>query len=485
MTVPQQQSADTTSVSLQAGGANDPSAPASGPRSLRGEPPPPVRLVALAPARRMLWAWGGVTAVALMAPLGTPFPQLWPIALAILGALAAADAWLGRHPRALPTATATGFGRFQIGHAGAYPVALSGIPPGGAQIGLALPAGFRAEPDLAEVPAGDEGRSTVVFQLTASQRGRFPAPELRTSAASPLGLWEVRFAQPLAGELRAYPSLRREGRTAAALFLPGRTLGTRVQRPVGQGREFDRLREYQPGDAFADIHWRATAKLHYPVTRLYQIERTQEIHVVVDASRLSARPVRHGDHGETALERTLAAVLLLLAAAERQGDRFGLSIFDDRIRHHVPSGRGQPHYAACREMIATVPAGSHTPDMAEVVRDLRTRLRRRALVLLLTDVTDPVLAEDLLRTVPTLARRHHVLLAQLRPLGVQPLFRAPGARNLDEVYARLAGHLRHREFDALATRLAAAGVRTHLLEDPSMATQLIEAYLDVKRRQLL
>lgn len=444
------------------------------------------KLAALAPTYRLLGGWTMVVLVALLAPLGEPFPALWKVALGLLVALAAMDAWRGRGRALVPSVRAVGLGRLAVGTPATYPVTVTAVPAGGAEVGLALPPGCTAEPAAARVEPDAEGRPVLVkFSLTANTRGRFAAPEARTSARSPWGFWHLRFRQSLAGELRVYPSLLRERKAAAALFLPGRSLGARVQRPVGQGREFDRLRDYQPGDAYADVHWKATAKRHLPVTRLYQIERTQEIHLVVDASRLSARAVRRDGSDETALERTLAAVLLLLAAAERQGDRFGLSIFDDRLRHHLPAGRGPAHYAACREVLATVPAGTNTPDLTEIVRDLRTRLRRRALVVLLTDVTDPILAEDLLRTVPTLARRHLVLVAQLRPPGVQPIFQAPAATDEDEVYGRLAGHLRQREFDAIAKRLTALGVRTHLLEDPTMAAQLIEAYLDVKRRQLL
>ena len=63
--------------------------------------------------------------------------------------------------------------------------------------------------------------------------------------------------------------------------------GVHAQRQVGQGREFEKLREYAPGDSYIDIHWKATAKRGRPVTKLYQVERTQEVYVIIDASRLA------------------------------------------------------------------------------------------------------------------------------------------------------------------------------------------------------
>ena len=58
---------------------------------------------------------------------------------------------------------------------------------------------------------------------------------------------------------------------------------------VGRGREFEKLREYIPGDSFDEIHWKATARRARPITKVFQVERTREVYVAVDLSRLSAR----------------------------------------------------------------------------------------------------------------------------------------------------------------------------------------------------
>ena len=98
---------------------------------------------------------------------------------------------------------------------------------------------------------------------------------------------------PAQSEIRVYPNLFTERRNLAALFLHRGAFGLHAQRQVGKGREFEKLREYMPGDSFDEIHWKATAKRGRPITKVFQIERTQEVYVVIDASRLSARPTRH------------------------------------------------------------------------------------------------------------------------------------------------------------------------------------------------
>ena len=98
-------------------------------------------------------------------------------------------------------------------------------------------------------------------------------------------------------------------------------------RQIGRGREFEKLREYVAGDGLDEIHWKAAARRGRPITKVFQVERTQEIYVIIDASRLSARTMGE----ETALEREVAGALLTGAAAERAGDLFGLAAFSDRV----------------------------------------------------------------------------------------------------------------------------------------------------------
>src|SRR5204863_1117351 len=93
-------------------------------------------------------------------------------------------------------------------------------------------------------------------------------------------------------EIRVYPNLLNERKNLAALFLHRGSFGMHAQRQIGKGRDFEKLREYIPGDSYDEVHWKATAKRGRPVTKIFQIERTQEVYVIIDASRLSARPTQ-------------------------------------------------------------------------------------------------------------------------------------------------------------------------------------------------
>lgn len=440
------------------------------------------------PATRLLWL---VFAAAIVATAAGPWRELealWLLAIGSVVLAALADVAVSLARARPPVASVPAVVRFTRDREGMIAVTFEN-PTGQARrvrFALGLPAAFTpaSEETGVDLPAG-AARARVEWRCTPRRRGSFAGVLACVEGASVLGLWQVRTRTELVCELRVHPNLFSERKQLAALFLAQGRPGARVQRMLGRGREFEKLRDYQPGDGFDEVHWKATAKRGRPVTKVFQAERTQEIYVVIDASRLSARPVTHDGVEQTALERTVTSALVLLIAAERQGDKFGLIAYDDRVRVCVRAGSGAAHYAACREAVLGLRPSEATPDMAEIVRHLRAQLRRRALLFFLSDLTDPVLAEDFAKHVRLLARQHLVLLGQLRAPEVAPLFSGTEAATDEDVYRRLAGHARWAESRLLAQKLKPLGVTAALLENETMAAQLVEHYMQVKRKQAL
>ena len=366
------------------------------------------------------------------------------------------------------------------------------------RLGLPLPSDLRAEREEAilQLPPGVEA-SSVSWTCHPLRRGQFRLSRAFLEIASGLGLWALRGSVPVQCEIRVYPNLSRERKGLAALFLNRGAFGIHAQRMVGKGRDFEKLREYIPGDSFDEIHWKATAKRGHPVTKIFQIERTQEIYIIIDASRLSARrPARDNETGPSStvtdapseaaiLERFITSALVLAQAAEKQGDLFGLLTFTDQVGTFLRAKNGQQHYAACRDALYTLEATNVAPDFDEIVSFIRTRLRRRALLMFLTSLDDPMLAESFTRNMALLAGQHLVLVNMILPPAVSPLFVRADVTQLDDLYRHLGGHLQWHRLQELQRVLQHRGVRFSLLENERMATELVSQYLGVKQRQLI
>jgi uncharacterized protein (DUF58 family) len=337
--------------------------------------------------------------------------------------------------------------------------------------------------------------SFMVWPFKALKQGLYLLQNCYLETSSRFGFWSLRRAEKLKSQIRVYPDLLRERKRLSGLFL-NRGIGIHTQRQVGKGREFEQLREYLPGDSYEDIHWKATARRGLPITKVYQIERTQQIYVIIDGSRLSARNSdpfgKHSAHepsGDnsytTIMERFTAAALVMGLAADRQGDVFGLLAFDDRVRKFVRAKSGKAHYDVCRDALYTLQARSVTPDFGELFSFVATKIRRRALLIILTNLDDPVLAESFTAHIDLISRQHLVLVNMLKPAGVDPIFSDPSVNTVDDIYTKLGGHLLWRHLREIEKSLQRQGIGFYLLENENLCSDLVTKYLAIKRRQIL
>jgi uncharacterized protein (DUF58 family) len=437
------------------------------------------------PASRLL-LWSALTGVPLLAVAGA-IPGARPVVTPLLFTLltiALADALLSRGRLQEIEVELPALVRLTETRRSTIPVGLrmpaSGRPP---RLRFALAPLAALQPELDEVwvdlPEGSEN-ARFPWSLLPLRRGSYRPESCFLECASRLGLWDVRRRAPVASELRVYPNLLGDRRQVAAVLLRRGGLGVHAHRHVGKGRELEQLRDYVPGDGFDDIHWRATAKRGEPITKVYQMERTQEVYAVVDCSRLAARL----HNGEPALEGYLRAALVLALATRRFGDLYGQVLFDDRVRGFLRARAGRDHFGSCRDALYAQRTRPVAPDFFELSSFLSVRLRRRALLVLLTDLDDPAHAEGFTEAARMLSRRHLVQVIMLRPPQAQPLF-STGVNSGDEIYIRLAGHLAWHRLQELTRLLQRLGVALSLVDHSALVAEVVSRYIAVKRRQRL
>ena len=430
------------------------------------------------PSARMIWV------VALVGFPAAVVAALWPegriaagLLLAALAAVIACDAWMKDRALHGIRVELPELVRMFKDRAAEIRVRVHNVSATRIRVGVLVPDGIAAEFEEIDVDLPG-ATSEFIWKWTAQRRGHYRIEAVYLEARSPWGMWQVRRKDAVSMEVRVYPNLRRNDDLKA---LRQGVSGVHAMRQVGRGREFEKLREYMPSDGFDEIHWKATARRGRPVTKVFQLERTQEIYVVIDRSRLSGRAAGE----ETALERSIAAALIVGAAAEKRGDLFGLAAFSDQVDAFVRARSGKAHYAACRDAIYQLHPKQVTPDFDEIATFLRLRLRRRAMVLFLTQLDDPVLAENYGRATKLLARRHLVLAGMLRPASAHPLFERDDVETAEDVYRDLAGHIAWRRLKELEASLARQGVRLSVIDPESFSSALIGIYDSVKQRQLL
>lgn len=364
------------------------------------------------------------------------------------------------------------------------------------RMGLAFPDEISSEKEdmLIDLPAKDVN-SHFKWTFKPQRRGRYFFDSCYLETSSYLGFWALRRTKPAVFEIRVYPDLSFERKNLAAIFLNRGNFGIHAQRHIGQGRDFEKLREYIHGDSYEHIHWKTTAKRGRPVTKVFQIERTQEVYVIVDASRLSGRILPATDQimalrknmpfQETFLEKYISAALVMGVAARRQGDLFGVLSFSNKIHNFIRAKTGREHYNACREALHDLQPAIVTPDFDELSSFIGLRLRRRALLIFLTNLDDPVISESFIKNIELLSRKHLILTAMIRPKGIKPVFLDPLAKTDEDVYKKLGGHILWHNLRELEKKLQRKGVQFSMLNNEMICSHLVSQYMAVKQRQLI
>lgn len=188
--------------------------------------------------------------------------------------------------------------------------------------------------------------------------------------------------------------------------------------------------------------------------------------------------------GVAKLDHAVNAALLLAYVSLRAGDRVGLLGFDDKVRTWAEPTGGVRAFSRLRRLSAEIEYRPRESNYTLALAELSTRLRRRSMVVLLTDFLDTITAELMVENVVRLARRHLVLFVTLADPSVAARVEA-APRRLDDLHEAVVAADFVRERSVVLERLRRASV--HCIEAPpgQVSTRLINRYLEIKRRELL
>lgn len=325
------------------------------------------------------------------------------------------------------------------------------------------------------------GELVLRAPLVAPRRGTAHVERLWLRWTSPWGLMQTVISVPLARALPVLPDLQAVRATALRFFTSREFLGgSKVQKYIGDGSEFESLREYQPGLDRRAIDWKASARHRVLLSRDFQAERDHHVILAFDTGYLMRAPLA----GLPKLDHSINAGLLLSYVALRTGDRVGWYAFAGRPRAYVAPQLGVHSVAVLQRAASSMEYSTEETNFTLAMSDLRLRLRKRSLVVVLTDFVDSVTAELMVDNLARLGRRHLVLFVVLRDAALEARFRAVPTDLLAVHRATAVRALLDEKRQVLA-RLERFGVRCVHVEPGQVSAGLVNAYLDIKRRERL
>jgi uncharacterized protein (DUF58 family) len=253
-----------------------------------------------------------------------------------------------------------------------------------------------------------------------------------------------------------------------------------AQRRAGQGREFEALKDYQPGMERRMIDWKRSARHGKLVAREFRVEQNNNIVLCVDSGRLMCDPV----DGVPKVDRAVTAALLSAFVALRGGDLVSLFSFDSRPRVMSGAGRGAASFAEIQKRAAEIDYSTEETNFTLALTTLGARLDRRSLVVIFTDFVDPISAELMLRTVGRLTERHLVLFMLMKDVELETIADEAPLSGEDVARAVISGNLL-RERQVVIGKLRLLGAHVIEADHRRLGPDLVRRYLEFKRDDML
>ena len=349
-----------------------------------------------------------------------------------------------------------------------------------------------AQPATLRLRAFPRLPASLRYTVEPTERGDWPAGSLYVRYRSPLALAERWAVAPLAQQVRVYPALRRAEEQQIFLARSRQLdLQLRRARQRGLGREFESLREYREGDDLRDICWTASARRGSPITRQYQMERSQAVWIVLDCGRLMrARVAMTGQGGGPAtprhakLDYACSAALALAQLALYSGDRVGLLAYGQGTQQRLLPGHGAAHMRQIIEALALARPESAEADHLRATAVLHRLQPRRALILWITDLAETAMRPEVVEAASQLLRRHLLLFVAMAQPEVETIAEMQ-PHNLGQMYLAAAAQGMAARRDALLAQLEEQGALTFDLNPQALTSRLLNQYLAVKERAMV
>ncbi len=319
------------------------------------------------------------------------------------------------------------------------------------------------------------------ISITPTRRGELGVDTLWLRWRGPLGLLERTWPEPLSKIITILPDFEAVRRQAIE-FASHRDLraGLRIERYLGDGSEFDSLREFMPGFDRRNIDWRSSARHRKLLSRHFRAERDRQVVIAFDSGRLMSESIE----GLPRLDHAIHAGLLVAMTSTRAGDRVGFYNFDARPRGFSEPRAGPENLRAFLALSSAIRYCEDETNFTLGLTHLLERLHRRSLVVVLTDFTDAITAELMLENLTRLASRHLVIFVSLAdPLLDRFMSAAPA--DLPTLGRAVVAETLLRERETVVNTLKQKGIHCIDASPRDVNSQLLNRYLEVKRRELV
>ena len=325
-----------------------------------------------------------------------------------------------------------------------------------------------------------EGRARANVACRAARRGIWRLDHIWLFWVSRLKLLEFVPRLDVGAEIRVVPNIRLVQSGQITTTVLSTLYGVKENRAIGEGSEFQQLRDFVPGMDIKTIDWKRSARRRSLVAKELRAERNHHVIVALDNGYL----MREEIGGLPKIDHAVTAALATAWAAAIGGDLVGYYSYDVRPRTFSAPAPGRAAFARLRSWTAELSYVGRETNHTLALTELNARTPKRSLIIIFTDFVDTTSAELLIENIGILAKRHLLIFVAIRDPDLESLVET-APEDLDGAATLVAANQSIHERRLVLERLNRMGVTIVDAKPNAVTARLISAYLEIKARELI
>mgnify|MGYP000213593626 CR=1 FL=1 len=321
-------------------------------------------------------------------------------------------------------------------------------------------------------------RRTVELSLFTRRRGTFTAHELYLKGRSILGFWSYFRRRTIDLTVKVPPFIEPVNQVFKVTQKKlKQNEGLQRSAYAGAGRDFEMLKDYVKGDDVNLIDWKATARLRKPISRVYRLENTMEVALLVDCGRIMGTEV----NGMSLLDYAANAALILSVAAVKNYDSVSLLCFGSGVTKYVPPIRTKKEISKFQLVLSEIDFEQVEPDYREALRVAGEKLPKRSIILIFTDIIDDSNITIFHHYLSVLKKKHIVIMILIRDNNLFQTATGTVSERLS-VYTKAAAADLVLRRNKTVHSLRRLGVDVLDLAPEDVSAKILNRYLELKTR---
>lgn len=335
-------------------------------------------------------------------------------------------------------------------------------------------------PEEISVALGGIGRDTPI-KVRPRRRGTMSLDAVWFRFTGPLGLARRCLRIPVHREIKVISSVHAVRALALAFSNPREHLhGFKIERYAGDGSTFHAMRQYHPGLDLQTLDWKASARHRRLLCREFRAERNHHVVLAIDTGRLMAEEIDRLPR----LDHAIHAAMLLALMSLKSGDRVSLYSFAATPGTLTSAVAGKNSLHSLLETSTNLSYSDDETNFTLGITQLAAQLKRRSLVVVLTDFVDTVAAELMIENVRRLARTHLVVFAAMRNPEIDQFTNVMPGSMADVERVVIADAL-SQDRRTVIRKLQRLGIHCVDAGPEQLGSGLVHRYLEIKRREMV